>query len=161
MTGEEALLPADPQWLSPDELRTWKALHLVLATLPEALGDQLRCDSDLSFLEYYVLAFLSEQPDHTMRMSQLALLAGSELSRLSHLTRRLEKRGLVRREPDPTDGRFTQAILTPKGQALVIKAAPGHVEHVRHTIFDVLTKSEQHALRRALTKILSNLVDKC
>jgi DNA-binding MarR family transcriptional regulator len=161
MTAEETTLSAEPGWLTPDELQTWKALHLVLATLPGALGDQLRRDANLSFLEYYVLAALSEQPDHTIRMSQLAVLANSELSRLSHLIHRLEKRGLVRREPDPADGRFTQAILTAAGHALVIKAAPGHAEHVRYLIFDVLDETEQHALRGALTKILSKLIGSC
>ena len=114
--------------------------------------------STCSFLEYYVLACLSEQPDRTLRMSRLALLASSELSGLSHLIRRLETRGLVRREPDPADRRFTLAVLTAEGQAMVLQAAPVHVEHVRHLIFDVLDESEQHALRGALTKILSKLI---
>src|SRR5690242_6421780 len=96
----------EPRWLTPDELRTWRTLHLALATLPAALGSQLQCDSNLSFIEYYVLASLSDQDDHSMRLSSLAVLANSELSRLSHLVARLEKRGLVRREADPTDGRF-------------------------------------------------------
>ena len=153
--------PAEPQWLSPDEDETWRALHLVISTLPGALGDQLRLAVDLSFLEYYVMAVLSEQAGRAMRMSQLAVLASSELSRLSHLTIRLEKRGLVRREPDPEDGRFTRAILTAEGLALVVKAAPGHVEQVRRLVFDVLDEAEQHALKRALTKILPKLIGNC
>jgi DNA-binding MarR family transcriptional regulator len=161
MAAEEAPLSAEAAWLTPDELQTWTALHLVLSTLPAALGGQLRCDAGLSFLEYYVLASLSEQPGHTQRMGQLAMLAGSEQSRLSHLIDRLEKRGLVRREPDPADGRFTRAILTAAGHAQVIKAAPGHVEYVRHLIFDVLDETEQHALRGALTKIMSKLIGSC
>jgi DNA-binding MarR family transcriptional regulator len=161
MAAEDAPVPAEAAWLTPDELQTWTALHLVLSTLPAALGGQLRCDAGLSFLEYYVLASLSEQPGHTQRMGQLAMLAGSEQSRLSHLIDRLEKRGLVRREPDPADRRFTRAILTAAGHAHVIKAAPGHVQYVRHLIFDVLDETEQHALRGALTKIMSKLTGSC
>lgn len=144
---------AEPTWLTADELHTWKTLHYVVATLPSFLSERLRCEADLSFIEYYVLAALSEQPGRAMRLSQLAVLAGSELSRLSHLTNRLEKRGLVRREPDPTDGRFTNAVLTDAGYALVVDAAPGHVEQVRQLIFTKLTRTEQHALRSALDKI--------
>lgn len=161
MTSAGAPPSAEPRWLTPDELQTWKALHLLLALLPGALGGQLQHDSNLSFLEYYVLAVLSDQPDHTIRMSQLAVLANSELSRLSHLMRRLEKRGLVHRQPDPADGRFTHAILTAEGHAQVIKAAPGHVGHVRRLIFDVLDETEQHALRDALVKITSRLGPTC
>ena len=115
-----------PDWLSEDELETWHALNLLIARLPAVLGEQLQRDSSLSLVEYYVLAGLSDQPDRTIRMSTLAALANSELSRLSHLVRRLERRGLVRREPDPTDGRFTHAILTDEGLAHLEGAAPGH-----------------------------------
>jgi DNA-binding MarR family transcriptional regulator len=152
---------SEPRWLSPDELDTWKALNLVLWALPGALGAQLQRDSGLSFLEYYVLAGLSDQPDRTMRLSQLAVLANSELSRLSHLIRRLENRGLVRREPDPADGRFTNAILTDDGYAELVKAAPAHVELVRQLVFDPLNETEQRALRKAVTKLIPRLLGDC
>lgn len=151
----------EPRWLDPDELQTWQALHLVLMALPEALGSQLQRDARLSFLEYYVLAGLSDQPDHTMRLSRLAVLANAELSRLSHLVRRLETRGLVRREPDPADGRFTNAILTPEGHAELVAAAPGHVARVRELVFDVLDGEEQQVLRRAMTKVVERLLPDC
>jgi len=161
MTAKGSKRPAKPRWLSPDEMLTWRAVNLLLATLPGALGSQLQGDSGLSFLEYYVLVLLSDQPDHRLRMSQLAFLANSELSRLSHAIRRMEERGFVRRKPDPMDGRFTHAILTDVGKAEVIKAAPGHVEQVRRLIFDVLDEKEQHALRDALVKITSQLSPNC
>jgi DNA-binding MarR family transcriptional regulator len=150
--------PAETEWLTPDELQTWRALHGVISVLPATLGDQLRREVNLSFIEYYVLACLSEQPDQTLRMSQLAAIAGSELSRLSHLMRRLETRGLVRRAPDPKDGRVTLAHLTAAGHDLAVRAAPIHVAHVRHLIFDVLDATEQRALRGALTKIVAKLI---
>jgi DNA-binding MarR family transcriptional regulator len=146
-------------WLTPDELATWHALNLLLAKLPAALGGQLQCDSALSFVEYYVLASLSDQPGHTMRMSRLAVLANSELSRLSHLMSRMEKRGFVRREPDPADGRFTNAILTEVGYSHLVEAAPRHVEEVRRLVFQGLNTAEQHALRDAARKITAQLDD--
>jgi DNA-binding MarR family transcriptional regulator len=158
VSREEASSPAETKWLTPDELQTWRALHGVISALPEVLGAQLRREVNLSFLEYYVLACLSEQPDHTLRMSQLAAIAGSELSRLSHLMRRLEGRNLVRRAPDPADGRFTRALLTPAGYELAVKAAPIHVEQVRHLIFDGLDETEERALNGALTKIVAKLI---
>ncbi|WP_427887430.1 MarR family winged helix-turn-helix transcriptional regulator [Kribbella sp. GL6] len=149
------------RWLQDDELETWKTLQLTMALLTSALGEQLQRDSNLSFLEYYVLAGLSDQPEHTMRLSNLAVLANSELSRLSHLIRRLENRGLVRREPDPNDGRFTNAILTPDGYAELVKAAPGHVELVRKLVFDPLTDDEGRALQKAMAKLLPGLLGDC
>ncbi|MEV4267093.1 MarR family transcriptional regulator [Kribbella sp. NPDC049584] len=158
MAAEGAREP-ETHWLTAEELETWRALHQVIASLPVALGSQLQRDSDLSFLEYYVLAGLSEQPGHTMRLSRLAILANSELSRLSHLIRRLENRGLVRREPDPVDGRFTNAILTDDGYAELVKAAPGHVELVRQLVFDPLTESERRTLHKVMTKIIPGVTD--
>jgi DNA-binding MarR family transcriptional regulator len=149
----------DVKWLTQDELDTWRALNLLLAKLPTALGSQLQCDSALSFVEYYVLASLSDQPGHTMRMSRLAVLANAELSRLSHLISRLEKRGFVRRAPDPADGRFTNAILTDVGYSHLVEAAPRHVEEVHRLVFQGLSKAEQHALRDAARKITAKLDD--
>lgn len=153
--------PAAVRWLTSDELETWHALNMLLGRLPAHLNEQLQRDAGLSFVEYYVLAALSDQPDHVIRMSTLADLANSELSRLSHLMRRLEQRGLVRREADPSDGRFTLAILTEAGRAHLEAAAPAHVELVRRRVFDVLDTDEQQALRRAARRILDELGDGC
>ncbi|MER5602247.1 MarR family transcriptional regulator [Streptomyces sp. NPDC002265] len=147
-----------PRWLTPAELETWYSLCQLLYMLPTALEAQLQRDAQLSFVEYYVLAGLSDQPEHRMRMSELAVLANSELSRLSHLIGRLEKRGYVRREPDPTNGRYTHAILTDAGHAHLVEAAPGHVARVRELIYDVLDPTEVHGLGTAAKKIIDRIV---
>lgn len=158
-SGEDTPVDDGPvPWLTEDERLTWMALHRVSVFLPAELDRRLRDDSSLSFVEYYVLVMLSEQADRTLRMSRLAFLVNSELSRLSHLVGRLERRGLVRREPDPTDGRCTNAVLTDAGSAYLQEAAPEHVRSVRRLVFDVLKPAEQHALRSALRRILSTLV---
>ena len=74
---------------------------------------------------------LSNADDHVLRMSQLAAQCHSSLSRLSHVVARLERRGWLRREPCPDDGRATLARMTDDGFAKLASAAPGHVEAVR------------------------------
>ena len=138
-----------PKWLTPAQLEAWQALTLMLARLPTALEAQLQRDSQLSYIEYYALAGLSEQPDRTMRMSELAVLTNAELSRLSHLITRLQKRGYVRREPDPDDGRYTNAVLTDAGYDLVVAAAPGHVAAVRELVIDALDDTALKTSRKA------------
>lgn len=144
-------------WLTSDEMVTWRVLDSLLCRLPAALEAQLEHDSDVSYLEYYVLAGLSDQPENSIRISELAELAHCELSRLSHLITRLERRGLVRRESDPSDGRYTLAILTEAGSRHLEAAAPRHVAHVRRLIFDALAPAEQHALRDVGSKILARV----
>src|SRR5687768_10619210 len=121
-------------WLTPEERRVWVSLHTVLLMLPQALDRQLQQDGQLSLLEYYVLAGRSERADRTARLSELAVLTNAELSRISHLVARLEKRGLLVRRPDPEDGRYTNAVLTEQGWNVVVEAAPGHVAAVRKLV---------------------------
>ncbi|UDY23382.1 MarR family winged helix-turn-helix transcriptional regulator [Nocardioides sp. Kera G14] len=146
-------MTSEPRWLSPAELEGWMSLTYLMSMLPTVLTDQLQRESDLSFTEYYVLAGLSDAPERTMRMSRLALFANAELSRLSHMVKRLENRGLVRREPDPTDGRYTNAILTDDGFAHLQKAAPAHVARVRELVFDALSPEEVSSLHAIAEKI--------
>jgi DNA-binding MarR family transcriptional regulator len=136
-------LPAEPlqeaRWLSADERAAWMPFASVLFRLPAALDTQLQRDAGLSHFEYMVLASLSEAPRRTLRMSDLAALASGSLSRLSHVVSRLEMRGWVRREPCPSDGRYTNAILSDDGFRKVAEAAPGHVLAVRALVIDALT----------------------
>ena len=91
-------------------------------------------------------------------MSLLGVLAAA-VPRLSHLMHRLEARrpSSSCARPGRMDG--TPWPFSPGGTQLAVVAAPIHVEHVRRLIFDVLDDAEQHALRRALTKILSKLME--
>jgi DNA-binding MarR family transcriptional regulator len=148
-----------PRWLSAEEEAAWRAFSGATHKLRGALESQLERDSDLSYLEYHAMAMLSEPPDHTRRMSELAALTNASLSRLSHLVKRMEKRGFIRREPDPTDGRYTNAILTPKGHKKLVASAPAHVEAVRSLVVDPLTPSELRQLRDLSERILARIDD--
>jgi DNA-binding MarR family transcriptional regulator len=146
-----------PRWLDSDEEAAWRAIVQVMVRLPWALECQLQRDAGLSFIEYHVLARLSEGSAHTMRMSELAMLTNASLSRLSHLVKRLESRGLVRRQVDPEDGRFTNAILTKAGYKLLVASAPGHVARVRSLVMDGLSSAELRQLHEASERLLSRL----
>jgi DNA-binding MarR family transcriptional regulator len=145
------------KWLTAAELDSWLAVVRLMTWLPWSIDQQLRRDSDLGMVEYQVLAVLSEAPERTRRMSSLAMLTNASLSRLSHLVKRLEARGLVRREPDPADGRFTNAILTEKGFQTLAEAAPGHVAHVRSLVIDVLSAEQLRRLGLAADRIMSRI----
>jgi DNA-binding MarR family transcriptional regulator len=152
MTTEHRGKP-EPRWLTPEQLRAWRELTILMAHLPAVLEAQLKRDAGLSYLEYYVLAGLSDMPDRAMRLSDLARIANSELSRLSHLVSRLEQRGFVRRVIDCSDGRYTKAVLTDAGYAHLVEAAPAHVAEVEKLVFDVLDDADVEALRRCADKI--------
>jgi DNA-binding MarR family transcriptional regulator len=145
------------KWLTDAEVSSWLSVVRMMTWLPWSIDQQLRRDSGLGMVEYQVMARLSQSPDRTMRMSSLADLANSSLSRLSHLIRRLEDRGFVRREPDPADGRFTNAILTDEGFQVLAEAAPGHVAHVRSLVIDVLSPEQLRRMGQAADRIMSRI----
>jgi DNA-binding MarR family transcriptional regulator len=147
----------EPRWLDPDEQRAWLSVVAVMLTLPAALDAQLQRDAGVTHFDYVVLAALSAAPDRTLRMSDLAARASSSLSRLSHAVAKLEGRGWVRREPHPKDGRATVAIMTEAGWEKIVATAPGHVETVRSLVFDALSESQVHQLRRINDRLLQRL----
>jgi DNA-binding MarR family transcriptional regulator len=146
--------PQESHWLDAEERQTWLALAGALIRLPAALDAQLRRDAGISHFEYQVLALLSDAPDRTLRMSELAMRAEGSLPRLSQVVARMEQRGWMRRTPDPADGRYTLATLTDQGWTKVTEAAPGHVEEVRRLVFDPLTKAQSRQLREIGRRIL-------
>jgi DNA-binding MarR family transcriptional regulator len=145
------------KWLTAAEVHSWLSVVRLMTSLPWSIDQQLRRDANLGMVEYQVLAMLSESPQQTMRMSSLAELTNASLSRLSHLVKRLEERGLMRREPDPVDGRFTNAILIDKGFDTLVEAAPGHVAHVRSLVIDVLSPEQLRRLGLVADRIMSRI----
>jgi DNA-binding MarR family transcriptional regulator len=148
----------EPRWLNDEERQAWLTLGSLVVQLGPALDAQLRRDAGITHFEYNVMSVLSEAADRTRRMSEIAALADGSLSRLSQVVTRLEKKGWVRRSPDPTDGRYTLATLTDAGWEKVVETAPGHVEHVRRAVFDPLTKTQVHQLTNIGQRILNMLV---
>ena len=97
-------MTADTQWLDDDEQRTWRAFLTAQRLLFDRLERQLQRDAGLPHAYYEILVRLSEAPDRTLRMSQLADSSLSSRSRLSHAVARLEERGMgaqarLRRRP--------------------------------------------------------------
>lgn len=127
-------------------LEVWASLATLLERLPAAFDAQLQRDSGLTHFEFGVLYALDTAPDRTLRMSELAGYASSTLSRLSRAIGRLETRGWARRQTDPSDGRFTLAVLTESGHEQVAQATPGHTELVDRLVFDVLTTAQVRQL---------------
>jgi DNA-binding MarR family transcriptional regulator len=145
------------EWLTPDQLQSWLSVVRLMTWLPWSIDQQLQRDSKLRMVEYQVLAMLSERPQRTMRMSALAEVTNASLSRLSHLVDRMENKGWVCREPDRSDGRFTNAILTDKGFKMLAAAAPDHVRHVRSLVIDVLTPEQLRRMGRDAARIMARI----
>lgn len=148
---------AEPRWLTPRERAAWLILSGLLTRLPAALDQDLQRNAGLTYYEYMVLAILSEQPDRTLRLSDLAGFTYGSLSRLSHVVTRLQKRGWLTREPDPSDGRYTTAVLTEAGWEKVVATAPGHVRTVRELVIDAVSPDDLDRLREIGEAIMARV----
>jgi DNA-binding MarR family transcriptional regulator len=145
------------EWLEPEELRSWMTLAALMFKLPGALDYQLQRDSGLTHFEYTVLAGLSESPERSLRMSNLAGFANGSLSRLSHVVKRLERRGFVERRASEDDRRITVATITDAGFEQLVAAAPGHVATVRKYVIDALSPEQLQQLRVIGDQILEKV----
>jgi DNA-binding MarR family transcriptional regulator len=147
----------EPKWLDDKQLEAWMRFSGVLIQLPAELDGEMQRQAGLTNFEYAVMAGLSESPNRTMRISALAEYARGSLSRMSHLLKRLESRGWIRRELDPRDGRYTNAILTDAGYAKVVETAPRHVELVRRLVIDALTPAQLRQLGEISGRLMRHL----
>ena len=136
----------EADWLDEQQLQAWRTFSALLVVLPATLDSEMQRRAGITQFEYGVMAALSEAPGRRMRISTLAEFAQGSLSRLSHLIKRLERRGWVRREVDPADGRYTDAVLTDEGHARIVQIAPGHVADVRRLVVDTRTPAQRRRL---------------
>lgn len=115
----------------------WRGFLQMRTDIDRAVEAQLR-EHGLSFADYGVLVVLSEAPDRTLRVGEIAERTHWESSRLAHHLRRMEQRRLVRRFSCNHDGRGTWVALTDGGRSAIERAAPGHAETVRRAFVDLV-----------------------
>jgi DNA-binding MarR family transcriptional regulator len=132
----------DARWLSAEQQSVWRNYIAATRMVDSEIERQLQRDSGLPTTYYEIMVSLSEAPDRTLRMSELADRSRFSRSRLSHAVARMEQQGWVARRECPSDKRGAFAVLTEKGFEALATAAPGHVEQVRSLLFDVLTEEQ-------------------
>ena len=154
--AEGATLSADTRWLTPDEQRAWGAYIRLAKMLMRQLDRDLH-PFGLSTNDYEILVELSEAPETRLRMTELADLTAQSRSRLSHQITRMEAKGLVRREGCDGDKRGTFAVITPRGQTIIERVAPSHVNSVRRHFMDHLRPEHLKVLTDAYEPVLDRL----
>lgn len=114
-------------------------LHALLELLPTALDKRLGVAGVTSF-EYTLLDVLSQNDENRMRLSEVARRTNATLPRISRVASSLERRGLIKRAPCPTDGRATNAIITPAGATAYETAHEIYAVAVRELVLEGLTQ---------------------
>ncbi|QWC85910.1 MarR family winged helix-turn-helix transcriptional regulator [Nocardioidaceae bacterium] len=154
-SGVEGEVP----WLSADEQEVWRAYVVGSTWLLDQLDRELQTRHRVSLSEYEVLVRLSEAHEHRCRMAVLSDSLRHSRSRMTHTVGRLERAGLVRREPAASDGRGVDAVLEPAGLELLRRAAPDHVRGVRRWFVDQGSREQLAAVGHVFGRITDTLTE--
>ncbi|MGZ5366503.1 MarR family winged helix-turn-helix transcriptional regulator [Aeromicrobium sp.] len=142
-------------WLNVSQQRIWRSFLGGTTVLMDQLDRDLRAKHGLSMPEYEILVRLSEAPDRSVRMSELAAAVAHSRSRITHTIARLERVGLVVRGHCSDDGRGVTAVLTNQGFAALDEASHTHVAGVH----DYLIANADPADFEALGRVMQNVVE--
>ena len=145
--------------LSPAELGAWRGFLRVHSALIHELDRELEEAHGLPLTHYEVLLHLESAPGHRLRMAELAASVLLSQSGITRLVDRLERGGLVTREPCPEDGRGLLAALTPEGLRRLQAARPTHLAGVRRRFLAHFDERELRGLADAWERVRPGAVD--
>ncbi|MBW7456390.1 MarR family winged helix-turn-helix transcriptional regulator [Paenibacillus sepulcri] len=132
----------------------------VLMNSSKSLFELIKSDVNnygLDLDTFQILEFLYNKGPHPIQKigEKFAIPSGS----VTYVVDKLEKKGLIRREPSPCDRRVIIAKLTDAGQSLFDDIFPRHTDSIAN-VFSVLTDEEKHQLTELLKKMGLNAADK-
>jgi DNA-binding MarR family transcriptional regulator len=131
----------------------WRALITAHARVVERIERAL-AEAGLPPSGWYdVLLELSAAPDRRLRMHELARAVVLSRSGLTRLVDRLEKAGLLVREPTPEDGRGYFAVLTDEGREMLRRMWPVYAAGIAEHFGRHLTDEEARVLAQALSRV--------
>jgi DNA-binding MarR family transcriptional regulator len=116
-----------------------------------AVLNRIAAEYNLSLTQIRVLAILR---DRRVKMSELAGYLGLDKSTITGLVDRAEKRGLLRRAPNPGDGRAVDVLLSTEGMELAERGAT-QVARSLSPMTSTLTRADAHRLTALLERMLS------
>jgi DNA-binding MarR family transcriptional regulator len=122
---------ADGEPLTELELGAWRGLLRAHAGMVRRLDADLRARHGITLTSYEALMLVGDAPHSRMRISELSSATLLSISGMSRMIDRLEREGLVTREPCEDDGRGWEVALTPSGRGRLRAARASHLAGVR------------------------------
>ena len=149
-------MPTTPAHFSR-RAHAWETYFTTTARLTERIESALKREARLSMAEYSVLLMTSRAADSGVRPSVLAKQVVFSRSRLTHTLKRLEARGLVRREACKPDGRGGLVLLTDEGSRVFQSAALVQRSVIRELFLDGISEEEIRVLTALFTRVATRL----
>lgn len=108
---------------------------------------------DITIDQGMVLKTIHENPDITLQ--RVGTTVFKDFASITRIVQGLERKGLLRRKPHPTDGRRSELVLTRAGEALLRAVEPIAQANRRHAL-DGIDAGQVARLRELLERIIEN-----
>ncbi len=142
----------------PDKFELGKFLPFRVTALAEgmsrSLSQRYREPYGISVPEWRILATLNR--DNSLNAGELRKKTHMEKPRVSRALNKMEKRGLIIREPDICDSRVSNIRLSQKGEKLYKQIEPIAIEWEQALLSD-LTDKEIRCVQSVLDKLVLRL----
>ena len=138
-----------------DDLEPWRLFLVAHSRALRAIEAELREAGAIPLVWYDVLLELRSTEQGRLRMQQLSDRVVLSRSRVSRLVDELERAGLVKREPDPDDGRASLACITDAGRTALRRAAPVYVAGIKHQFLDHVSDGEARSMVAAFQRVIA------
>ncbi len=152
-SNEGKILPVLEEGLEQRRNALWRNFLVAHAAAIDRIEDDLGEAEVLPLSWYDVLLALYEAPERKLRMHELASAILVTRGGLTRLVARIEKTGLLRREPDPADGRGLYAALTGEGLEALRATWPVYARGIAEHFGQHLGDEEVGVLDRAFCRV--------
>jgi DNA-binding MarR family transcriptional regulator len=138
----------DPSQGRPEGLQAWMALCEVVDRVRVLVNRDLQHAVGLTLAENLVLCQVAMATEGRLRMVDVAERLSVAKSAVTKTVDRLETRGLLERERDPSDRRTVYATLTPLGEKTFTAAQPAFIDAIQHHFAGPLSDADLKQLRQ-------------
>lgn len=145
---------AGARWQDDEGVAAWSALLRAHSAVVRRLERDVERATGMPLSWYDVVLELNAAEGGRLRMQELGDRAVLSRTRVSRVVDDMERAGLVRRDPDPDDGRCVVASITPAGRAALRRAAPSYLAAIREHFAGRLSPAQLRAVRDAMDTLL-------
>jgi DNA-binding MarR family transcriptional regulator len=118
---------------------------------------RLRESHELSLAFFESLLFISRARQGSMRVGDLARALRVTVGGTSKLVDRIERAGLIARDPDPDDRRASRVTLTTAGKRKLTAAVKTYDAEVASIVGGVLSPREQRQMSDYVSRLLTSI----
>ena len=120
----------------------------------ERVDARLRARHEISLAFFETLYFISGAPEGAMRVGDLARALGVSVGGASKLVDRVERAGLIVRQPDLADRRASRVTLAPAGKRKLTTSTKTYDAEVGQLLDLALNTDEQQQIGEYVARLL-------